>query len=276
MRSLARTPGDQKHAEQAHAERERILSTTPHRRTLARVSIIATIAAAAGASAQTEYAYDDCVSNVTLGPPRTFEEFGDIDMLWGNYFFTEEPTEYVTRVSFGLGRLSEDQTIRIWIFDDPDNDADPTNAVPLFSMTMTGENLGFDFNIADFAPVQVSGGFFVAIAHLAELTYDENDNPGYPSPARFDPDARADRSWFFYDSEIPVNDLGSSGFVQPMNGPFVPIQGAFAIRATTIPAPGPLAALTLAATTLTRRQRERPIPQARMSGAGLEPATIRV
>ncbi len=219
------------------------------------VSIAAALAIGAGAAAQTEYAYDDGVSNITLGPPRTFEQYGDIDMLWGNYFFTEQPTEYVTRVSFGLGRLSEDQTVRIWIFDDPDNDADPTNAVPLFSMTMTGENLGFDFNIADFAPVEVSGGFFVAIAHLAELTYDDAGNPGYPSPARFDPDARSDRSWFFYDSEIPVDDLGSSGFVQPMNGPFVPIQGAFAIRATTIPAPGAATILTAALALGTARRR---------------------
>lgn len=184
-----------------------------------------------------EYLYDDGVSNVLLGPPSTFEEFGDIDMLWGNYFFTEQASEQVTDVSFGLGSLSADATVSIWIFDDPDNDADPTNAVPIFSMTTTGENLGFDFNMISVGSVDVSGGFFVAVGHLAELTY-PGGGPDYPAPARFDPDGRADRSWFFYDNDIPEGDLASSGFVSRMDGPFVPIQGAFAVRAMTVPGAG--------------------------------------
>ena len=116
-----------------------------------------------------EYRYDDGVSNVLLGPPRSFEEFGDIDMLWGNYYFTDQAHEQVTSVSFGLGDLSAGSQVSVWVFDDPDNDADPTNAVPLFLTTMTGANLGFGFNVAEFAPVAVSGGFFVAVGHLAEL-----------------------------------------------------------------------------------------------------------
>jgi hypothetical protein len=209
----------------------------------------------AHAGLTTEYAYDDGVSNITLGPPSSFEEFGDIDMLWGNYFFTDSPQEFVTAVSFGLGDLSADPTVSIWIFNDPDNDEDPTNAVPIFNTTMVGENLGFEFNVASIPSVAVTGGFFVAIGHLAELTYPTPGDPDYPSPARFDPDGRADRSWFFYDDDIPVNDLGSSGFVQPMNGPFVPIQGAFAIRATTSLIPAPAAWCVLVMGIAGRRRR---------------------
>ncbi|RNC81405.1 MAG: hypothetical protein ED559_06320 [Phycisphaera sp.] len=182
--------------------------------------------------------YDDGISNVTFGPPSSFAEFGDIDMLWGNYFFTEGEAELINQVTFGLGELSADPTVSIWIFDDPDNDADPTNATPVFSTTAIGEDLGFDFNEVSIDPTLVSGGFFVAIGHLAELT-GAPDNPDYPSPGRFDPDGRADRSWFFYDSDIPEDDLASSGFVQRMDGPFVPIQGAFAIRAIGTPVPTP-------------------------------------
>lgn len=202
----------------------------------------------------TEYAYDDGVSNVLLGPPSSFAQFGDIDMLWGNYFYTDAPSETLTSVSFGMGNLSSDPTVSVWVFNDADNDGDPTNAVPVFSTTTTAENLGFDFNVVDVTPTEVTGGFFVAIGHLAVLG-DGNSPTSYPAPARFDPDGRADRSWFFYDNDIPENDLASSGFVSRMDGPQVPIQGAFAIRATTIPAPAGVLALAGAGLVGLRRRR---------------------
>ena len=204
-----------------------------------------------------DYFYDDGVSNVTLGPPGSFSVYGNIDMLWGNYFITESPVEAVTEVQFGLGDLSADPTVSVWIFDDPDNDEDPNNAVPIYSTQTAGQNLGFGFNVLPITPTEVSGGFFVAIGHLAELTYD-GDTPQYPHPARFDPDGRPDRSWFFYDDDIPENDLGSSGFVQRMDGPYVPIQGAFAVRATTVIVPEPgMSVLALAAGVALALRRER-------------------
>ena len=219
------------------------------------MTLAAALCAAGVAHADTQYAYDDGVSSVLLGPPSSFEVYGDIDMLWGNYYFTSDPTEIVTQVSFGLGNLSPSSSdVAVWIFNDLDNDEDPTNAVPIFSTVVTGENLGFDFNVVDVTPTEVSGGFFVAIGHLAELTTD-GGSADYPAPARFDPDGRADRSWFFYDSDIPEGDLASSGFVSRMDGPFVPIQGAFAVRATTVPAPASVLALGGIALAGVRRRR---------------------
>lgn len=197
---------------------------------------LAALTAHAAADIETEHLEDDGVANITLGPPSSFEEFGDIDMLWGNYYFTTHEYEVVTQVRFGLGDLSAGEQVRVWIFDDPDDDADPTNAVPVHSVTTTAANLGFDFNELDIPlsipRVEVSGGFFIAIGHLAELTF-PGGSADYPAPARFDPDGRADRSWFFYDDDIPETDLASSGFVSRMDGKFVPIPGAFAVRATT-------------------------------------------
>lgn len=193
----------------------------------------ACLTGAHAACADVSYAYDDGISSITLGPPSTFAEFGDIDVLWGNYFFAEPSGAFVTRIDFGLGSLSSggQDAVKLWIFVDQDNDADPTNAVPIYSTEVIAEDLGFGFSSVEVPGVQVDGGFFVAVGHVAEL-----DSPGalnrYPSPARYDPDGRADRSWFFYDSDIPEDDLASSGFVQRMDGPFVTIQGAFAIRVT--------------------------------------------
>ena len=199
---------------------------------------LGTLAFAASTSIANVYSYDDGVSNITLGPPRSFEQFGDIDVLWGNYFHTEAATEEITTISFELGSLSPNNQVTLWIYDDADNDNDPTNATSLFSMTIDNPLTGLgQENIVNFANLAVSGGFFVAVSHLSELEYDDNDNPDYSSPARYDPDARADRSWFYYGS---FGDLPNAGYGTRMDGPDVPIPGAFAIRATTVPAPSML------------------------------------
>lgn len=219
----------------------------------------AAIAAAIGlatstATASVTYQYDDGVSNITFGPPSSFAQFGDIDMLWGNYFFAQPGGMTITDIEFGIGEMSPGNQVTLWVFDDPDDDADPTNATPIFSLQTTAQDLGFDFNSVSIAPTDVSGGFFVAIGHLAVLD-DTGAVPDYPSPGRFDPDSRADRSWFFYDSDIPENDLASSGFVTRMDGPQVPIPGAFAIRAIGIPTPGAMGVLAVAGVMGLRRRR---------------------
>lgn len=199
-------------------------------------SMIGILACSSGHALANDYRYDDGGSFTTLGPPRSFEQFGDIDMLWGNYFYTQDDTEYVTTLEFELGRLSENNQVTLWIFDDLDNDNDPTNASEVFSMTLDNPMTGFDgTNVVDIASTAVSGGFFVAISHLSELVYDDDGDPGYSSPARFDTDARADRSWFYYGS---FGDLDDAGYSTRMDGPDVPFGGAFSIRASTVPVPG--------------------------------------
>ncbi len=217
-------------------------------------ALLAAAATSAAAAADVTYQYDDGVSNITFGPPSSFAQFGDIDMLWGNYFFAEPGGMTITSIDFGLGELSPGGEVSIWVFDDPDDDANPTNANPIFNTTTIGQDLGFNFNSIDITPTDVSGGFFVAVGHLAVLDT-SSGSPDYPSPGRFDPDSRADRSWFFYDDDIPENDLGSSGFFTRMDGPQVPIPGAFAIRANAIPTPGAALILTTAGAALTTRRR---------------------
>lgn len=217
------------------------------------LSLAGIIGCASGHAFANNYSYDDGGSFTTLGPPRSFEQYGDIDMLWGNYFHTQDSTEYVTSLEFELGRLSENNQVTLWIFDDVDNDNDPTNANEVFSMTLDNPMTGFDgTNVVDIASTAVSGGFFVAISHLSELVYDDEGDPGYSSPARYDTDARADRSWFYYGS---FGDLDDAGYHTRMDGPDVPFGGAFAIRANTVPVPSTMMISSAGLLMASRRRR---------------------
>jgi hypothetical protein len=159
----------------------RVACRCPRRAGVAVVWSTAIMLAAASAQAGIiNHQLDDGVSNVTFGPPGSFAQFGDIDMLWGNYFFAAAPGEAITDVSFGLGELSAGDQVSIWIFDDPDDDADPTNAVPVYNTTVTAFDLGFDFNDFSIPSVPVEDGFFVAVGHLAVLGTDGSGNPDYP------------------------------------------------------------------------------------------------
>mgnify|MGYP001976650729 CR=1 FL=1 len=194
------------------------------------VPAVAALACAAFASAATvEYILDDGTANTNQGPPSTF----DPDTLWGNYFFAEAGGEVITTVSVAFGpSFPVDTPITIWLLDDPDDDADPTNAVALTSAVYlhdgTSGNVFVDFAID---PTEVTGGFFVgANAFLMG---------GEDRPMRVDTDSDATRSWFFYAPEIDdvINDLASAPFGTRMdNTEFVVFPGAFMLRATGIPA----------------------------------------
>src|SRR5690606_23322947 len=205
--------------------------------------------------AQHEYAYDDGIANITVGPPPSFSVYGDVAVLWGNYFYAEPGADILTEIHFGLGSLSAGGAVTIHIFDDADNDGDPRNASPVYSFATTGEELGFGFNVVSIDPTQVSGGFFVAIEHTA--VYDPAEN-SFTNPARLDPSVPGTYSWLFYDSpgEMPYDNLAGAGFgVQMVSGVFVPIPGAWAIRAVAVPAPGAAALLGVAGLAGVRRRR---------------------
>jgi hypothetical protein len=175
------------------------------------------------------YLYDDGSGNTNIGPPSTF----DPDMLWGNYFLTEEGGEVITEVSVAFGPTFPSLAsgpVTFWILDDPDVDLDPRNATSLASVEGTPNVFGNTFFSVDFPPTEVSGAFFVGAS--AKLL------GGQDRPARVDTGARADRSWFFYAPDIAevIDDLASAPFGTRMDNPeFVPFPGAFMVRAVGIP-----------------------------------------
>lgn len=179
-----------------------------------------------------EYIHDDGAANINMGPPSTF----DPDMLWGNYFFTEEGGEVIIEISAAFGPTwpsLPDNPPTFWILDDPDMDMDPRNAMALMSIQATPDVSGNNFFTVEIPPTHVSGAFFVGVS--AKLL------GGQDAPARVDTDGPAEMAWFFYAPEIKdvINDLASAPFGTQMSNPeFVPFPGVFMIRAAGIAATG--------------------------------------
>ena len=174
------------------------------------------------------YQYDDGAASVNIGPPSSF----DPDMLWGNYYVTEPGGEMITEIAVAFGGTfpSRDGGVTFWLLDDPDADGDPRNATALASVTAVPDVSGNEPFVVAFPPTAVSGAFFVGAS--AQLL------GGQDRPARVDTDARADRSWFFYDGDISaiIDDLASAAFGTRMDDASqVPFPGAFMVRAVGEP-----------------------------------------
>jgi len=225
------------------------------RTTIGAAAALLIMAAPAASIAAFEYTLDDGTGNVNVGPPSSFDQFPNTDMIWGNYFTEQNGQNELTSIRLGVGSLvTEPRTISLIVWDDANDDNDPTdiNAAPLISFdvqvtdTGLGEFLSFDLPQS----VTIDGGFFVA----AVL---RNADPGDDAPGNLDPDSDGANSWLIYSPDLVEDDLSTSiGFATPMNNPsFVPIFGAWTIRATAIPAPAGVGALVLAGLAATRRRR---------------------
>lgn len=182
-----------------------------------------------------QYAYDDGMAETNQGPPSSFNP----DMLWGNYFMTQPGGEVITQISVAFGPTFPSLAngpVTFWLLNDPDDDFDPTNAQVLTSVQATPDVFNNNFFTVDITPTMVSGGFFVGAS--AQLL------GGQDRPARVDRNTSGENSWFFYAPSIAdtINDLASAPFfTRNNNTQFVPLPGAFMVRANAIPTPGALA-----------------------------------
>lgn len=171
-----------------------------------------------------EYALDDGAGNFNIGP-STF----DAQMLWGNYFDAQPGAETITGVSVSFaGSVPVGREVMLVVFDDPDDDLDPTNAVPVsigFGVTESaGPNEFLSFDVPD---VRVSGGFFVAAVMSLELGQ---------AAARMDPDTNVGRSWLFFDGQVDLDNLGGSPLFYNMSD--TPFNGTWMVRAQAVPGVG--------------------------------------
>ena len=192
-------------------------------------------------SAGFEYALDDGAGNWSIGPSEW-----DAELLWGNCFDTVPGFETIDSISMSFAPdVPVGREVTFVLFDDPTNDYDPTDAVPLVQTTgLTVAGAPNEFITFDIPDTQVSGVFFVAgTMFLAQ----------HEHGPRMDPDVQAGRSWLFFDSEIDLNNLGGSPLYYNMAN--TPFNGTWMVRAQAIPEPGMAAGLLILALVCRRRAR---------------------
>lgn len=189
---------------------------------------------ASGGSETLLYQLDDGTGNVNVGPPSSFSA----DMLWGNVFSAQPGGEQIIELQVGLGtnyprdEFNQPLPLTLYLFDDPDDDGDPTNAVPVASTTIVPTVFSqTGVNLAPITPTTVQGEFFVAARVFARA--------GIDRPGRLDPQQTGgENAWLFYSDEINPDDLASSPFFTSMDDPaFVPIFGVWMVRAVGQPKP---------------------------------------
>ncbi len=188
---------------------------------LAATALLAQIAHAQGV----QYILDDGAGNSTIGPSAF-----DATMTWLNYFTAQEDGEIMNEISVAFGGIEDDtgvagpNLVTVAILDDPNNDGDPADAVLLTTATTQWQDLEpNDFQTVPVAPVEVAGGFFVAV----EMEVLQRANP-----ARMDPQGigAGSASWLFFNPESRLENLGNSEFVLQMSDS--PFRGAWMIRAS--------------------------------------------
>jgi hypothetical protein len=207
------------------------------------VQVAAVVAVAAGSvSAQSfTYAAEDGGNT-----DSSLSQF-DANATWGNYFTVEPGFGRISaiEVAFATGFAGAGRAVELLVYDDPDDDGDPTNAI-LVSQTSAGAILTPDGEPARYAvdAVDVTGGFFVAInmdAFQGEQVFRQDF---------FEP---GDSSWTFYNPAGAVQtDLGSSLFIGNNQGFGL---GTWVVRAVGVPSPAASVALVGAGVFGARRRR---------------------
>lgn len=179
-----------------------------------------------------EYKADDGSGSINHGLAFTGQ------VMWGNYFEVEENCNLITSVSVAFGNIPAGRSVQVLVFDDPDDDQNPSNATLVGSGSgLTAEpktNTYIQFPIT--TPATVSGGFFVAA--IMDVTIGE-------APPRSDPQSNSGRSWLIANpGTIDLQNMAASAMYLNLQavGPMTTM-----VRAHAVPAPGAAILLALGA-----------------------------
>lgn len=188
--------------------------------------------------AMTLYSVDDGTSENALGHGASG------DFLWGNYFNAIAGARTISQIeiAFGSTGVPVGRSYTALLYDDLDDDGDPTGGLALVaSLVGTVQNpQGFGvntFEVADIADTLVSGGFFVAIYM---------DGTGNPFPSLFDQTSNSGQSWFAEHDTIGALDVTDPFGTSTLSGEpsAFGFPGNFMVRA--IPEPNVAALLAVA------------------------------
>jgi hypothetical protein len=178
------------------------------------------------------YQIDDGTPNSVLGAPA-----GHSLMVMTSY--QEQPNAQVITSIGGLwGSGAEGNTVTLMLYEDPDDDGDPDDAVLLTSVNTTAGLLS-DFSVP-ITPTEISGWFFVALLY---------DTPtGFTAAGALDTDTQLARSWAALSDAgtFDINDLTNNDDpIQPLASLFPGAgNGTVMLRAVGV-VPEPSTALLL-------------------------------
>ncbi|MEM6561507.1 MAG: PEP-CTERM sorting domain-containing protein, partial [Planctomycetota bacterium] len=211
---------------------------------------------------------DDGVGDLPSGPGA----FPSVDLIWGNYFFTDTPVEIAT-VSVAFEEVALGLPVTAFVLDDPDDDGNPSNGsvVGLGTGVTASPNDSNPFGapdvFVDYAITSqpgggtigaVDGGFFVGIL-LPDQDYTDGIND---FPVLRDNDTADGAGWLFCGggNDTDLNNLAAlvdpDGVTLNVGNPdiFGFLAGNPLVRATTVPEPTVLGLAGLAVLGLRRRR----------------------
>ena len=205
-------------------------------RTLAAVATLCLVlgGAAGPAAAITQYLLDD-------GDPET--AFGmslNNDLLWLNVFEALPGAETVVSIELmwshsgftnGAGGPAT-----VLLYDDPNDDGDPTDGVLLTSVLTTMEQKGTETLVSVPIPATVVSGFFMVAALVTDAPN------GLLFPAAMDISAPQGRSYIGFGVDLDPSTLAGVNAVGTVGNPST--DANFVLRATAVPEPS-TALLTL-------------------------------
>lgn len=210
--------------------------------------------AGSAAAAPITYLVDDGDAEIALG------QGAGGDFLYGNYFTVVGGADLLLEVeiSFGLTNVPVGRAFTVLIYNDTDDDGNPTAGLALqtsFGSTVQNPQATAaspnTFEIVDIPDTTVSGGFFVAVYM---------DGTANPFPALQDTTSDALQSWF-----AEHNSSGGLNLADPFGSATLSGQpggfgfpGNFLVRANAVPEPGSGLLLALGLVGLGLRRRFRP------------------
>lgn len=153
------------------------------------------------------------------------------DLIWLNYFYTTAGCEVIHTISIAWGLMSNGVQCTLLLYDDPNDDGNPTDAILLYQTTTTVVNADTDiFTDVSITPTQVSGGFCVAAIIWNHFAFEYPASLDQTSPSQLS-------SWVAFTTSPPfdIYNLGNSNHIGGLIDGFG-IPGNWLLRAEGQPA----------------------------------------
>ena len=148
------------------------------------------------------------------------------DVLWLNCFDAIPGFEEISSVNLTWGPMSNGKVSKVLVYEDPNNDGDPTDAVLLTMADVSVANAGTNtFISVPITPVTVEGKFFIGAMVQNQV--------GGESPAPVDTNSSAHSSWIVGNTTpggMDIYDLGNND-VPPVLLDDLGLPGNFLLRA---------------------------------------------